>query len=215
MARTTAPLLSWSAYGQIAKTQVYASWKGRSYVRRYAVPANPQTTEQTKTRSVFAALCALYQYLPAGSLGAWTLYGKNSQFTARNGWIKQNLPVLRGETDLNNIIMSPAAGGGLPATDVTPTPGDTEIVVDLTEPDLPVGWTITKAWAMAILDADPNMVITPEVVAGSDDTTPYSVTLTGLTNGSVYQVGGWFEYVRADGSTAYGVSTVTQSTPTA
>jgi len=53
MPKTTAPLLSFDARGQIAHTQVYSSWRGRPYVRRYSVGTNPNTSDQQLTRNAF------------------------------------------------------------------------------------------------------------------------------------------------------------------
>ena len=215
MARTTAPLLSWSASGQIAQTQVYSRWKGRGYVRRYVIPANPNTVSQQSTRNVFSWLNNFARYLPSGATAAWDLYAANSQITMRNAIIKQNLSTLRGETDLALMIMSPPAGGGLVAKAIGLTPGSESMTVVLTPPDLPTDWTITKAWAMAIRDQDPHTGTYHISVADSDDTTPYSIDLTGLTASVLYQVGGWFEFAKPDGSAAYGISLLDSDTPTA
>lgn len=53
MAKLVAPLFSFSARGQLAKTLVYSGWKGIDDVRSYVVPANPQTAGQQTQRSYF------------------------------------------------------------------------------------------------------------------------------------------------------------------
>lgn len=53
MAKLVAPLFSFSARGQLAKTLVYSGWKGIDDVRSYVVPANPQTADQQTQRSYF------------------------------------------------------------------------------------------------------------------------------------------------------------------
>jgi hypothetical protein len=53
MAKLVAPLFSFSARGQLAKTLVYSGWKGIDDVRSYVVPANPQTAGQQEQRSFF------------------------------------------------------------------------------------------------------------------------------------------------------------------
>src|SRR3546814_4148752 len=65
MAKTTAPLLSFGADGQIAKTMVYSKWKGIPYVRRHVVPANPQTVAQQLTRTTFSKLREMWKIAPA------------------------------------------------------------------------------------------------------------------------------------------------------
>lgn len=53
MAKLVAPLFSFSARGQLAKTLVYSGWKGIDDVRSYVVPANPQSADQQQQRSYF------------------------------------------------------------------------------------------------------------------------------------------------------------------
>lgn len=206
MATTRAPLLSWSASGAIAKTQVYAEWKGRPYVRRYVVPANPDTAEQQLTRNTFRFLNKLYQYLPAGALAAWELYGENSRFTARNGWLKQNNGPLREETTLADIILSPSAGSGLIATNLVLTPGNDQIQAVLTAPSLPVGWSIVQAHFLAVANVNPQTSAVYNAKSATDAAAPYDQTLTGLLNAQSYVVGGWFEYLKPNGDTAFGQS---------
>lgn len=214
MAKTNAPLLSFGASGAIAKTQVYSTWKGRSYVRRFVTPANPNTAAQQQTRSVFKYLNRLWQYLPAGALAAWELYGQNSRFTARNGWLKQNLSALREGVDLSDITLSVAAGSGIAAEAMAVVTGADQVTVNLTPPALPPGWAIVQANAMAVRNVDPHVSDDVQAVAGSDNAAPYSIVLNGLTAVDDYVVGGWFTFTRPDGSRAYGASLQQVVSPT-
>lgn len=213
MARTVAPLLSFEGSGQIAKTQVYATWKGRPYVRRYTIPANPNSSEQQLTRNTFRFLTALFKYFPGSALNAWNLYADSSRITARNAFIKLNNGPLRTETTLDNLIISPSARSGLIASAINITPGVGTLTVDLTAPDLPTGWTITQAYAAAIRQQDPQTDSMYPVVAASDAAAPWSVALAGL-EAEDYVVGGWFQFTRPDGSFAYGQSLQDIGTPT-
>lgn len=215
MSKTTAPLLSFEARGQIGQSQVYSSWKGRSYARRYVVPANPQSAEQTKTRSLFTWLQAVYKVLPSTVKAGWDAYANTLRVTGANAWIKGNLSHMRGMVDLSALLMSPAANSGLPVATMTATPGSTSITVMITPPLLPDGWTVKGAFAAAIIDQNPQTDNMTTVTAGTDDTNPYSITLTGLTAGKEYRVGGWMTYTKPDGSTAYGQATMMTATPTA
>lgn len=214
MSKTVAPLLSFDARGQLGKTLVYSSWKGRAYARRYVVPANPQTAEQTLTRSVFSGLNAIWRFMPAPAQAAWNLFADNSRITARNAWLKANVSPLREAADLTAILLSPSAGSGLAAQaiDATATPGGA--LVGLVAPALPQGWSIVSAHAMAIAQQDPHGASTADIVSTSDATDPYDMTLTGMDTGIVYVVGAWFEYAKPDGSRAYGPSLQTTVTPT-
>lgn len=209
MAGVTAPLLSFGASGQIAKTQVYATWKGRPYVRRYVTPANPRSTDQTTTRDNFAWLNSVWKVAPADFRLAWLLAAKGQVMTDRNLFIKKNLPVLRDMPDLTGMIMSPGARGGLTAV-VAVTPGNDLVTVDGTPPDpLPAGWTVTRFIAAAIRQQDPMAGLLYEISVGDDPTSPYSVVLAGLASAQTYMVAGWFEYQKSALATdlAYGPAT--------
>ena len=213
MAKVVAPLLGWSASGQIAKTQVYAEWKGRPYARRYVIPANPNTAGQQLTRNTFKFLNALWQFMPAASIAAWQLYAVVSRFTPRNGWLKQNNGPLRTETDLLLLTASTAAGSGLVATSMVLVAASTQITATLVAPTVPVGWTVDAAHAVAIRNVDPQTSEIYDVGYATDVSAPYDCIITGLTDAVEYVVGGWFEYTKANGQKAYGVSLSDTETP--
>lgn len=206
MARTVAPLLSFEGSGQIAKTQVYASWKGRSYVRRYTIPANPNSSAQQLTRNTWRWLNDLWKFMPGSAVAAWQLFAESSRITDRNAWLKLNNGPLRTQTDLLTMTLSPSARSGLVAADIALTGGALQITVALTAPTLPAGWTITAAFAAAIQNQDPQTEAFYTVASGTDATDPYSIVLTGLEAATEYLVGGWFEYLKPDGKVAYGRS---------
>lgn len=60
MAKLTGPLLSIAAQGQVAKTLVFADWKGVKYARQYTVPANPNTSGQQTQRGYMTSAVADY-----------------------------------------------------------------------------------------------------------------------------------------------------------
>ena len=213
MAKTTAPLLSFSAGGQIAKTQVYSTWKGRPYVRRYVVPANPQTAAQTLTRSTFAFLNALWKFYPAAATTAWALYADGFRITDRNAFLKANVSPLRAAADLDAMVISPAAKSGFMASAMVITPTTGQLSVAVTPPEIPAGWAIVKCHGLAIPQQDPNTGSDYSLGYASDDTDPYTVVITGLVNATVYVVGVWFEFTRPDGSSAFGQSLQDTGTP--
>lgn len=58
MAKLKAPLLSFEARGQIAKTVVHFPWKGINAAREYVIPANPRTAAQITQRGHLTAAVA-------------------------------------------------------------------------------------------------------------------------------------------------------------
>lgn len=207
MAVVSGPLLSFSASGQIAKTQVYSRWKGRPYVRRLVTPSNPRSSEQTLTRNLFSWLNAVWKISPANLTDPWTAAARGQVMTNRNLWIQKNIPLLREETTIDGMALSPGAAGGLTVQpDIAG--GNDIITIDLVAPDpLPSGWTIVKMVAVAIRDQNPQSGTLYEVFSGTDMTSTYQVVLTGLTAGD-YGAGAWFVYQRSALATdlAYGAS---------
>jgi len=213
MARVTGPLMSLSARGSIAGTLVFADWKGIDYARQHVIPANPNSSGQQLTRNVFSWLNNVFRYWPGAALDGWNAYAAVSRFTAANGFMKQNIGGLRSETDLANMIFNPASRGGIAAASVGLTPASTQITAAVTAPSLPTGWTITAAHGIAIRDQDPQTESLPQTEYETDASTPYSLVFTGLTDSVLYYVGVWFEFLRDDGLTAYGVSISDSDTP--
>lgn len=76
MAKLTLPLVSMGAVGQLGKGLVFMSWKGLNTVRRYVVPANPQTADQTTQRGYLTdAVTAWHNILvTATDKTAWNRY---------------------------------------------------------------------------------------------------------------------------------------------
>lgn len=76
MAKTTAPLFSFGARGQLAQTLVYTPWKGLNNVRSYVVPANPRSAGQQTQRSYMTdAVDAWHTIgLSADDIAAWNRY---------------------------------------------------------------------------------------------------------------------------------------------
>jgi len=76
MAKVKGPLFSLSASGQIAKTLVYMTWKGIDDVRKYVIPANPNTAGQQTQRGYFAAAVEDWHTdgFSAIDVAAWNLY---------------------------------------------------------------------------------------------------------------------------------------------
>lgn len=215
MAKVDGPLLSLGGSGTIAGTMTYSKWKGRPYARRRVDPANPNSSEQQLTRNAFAWSSNVWKVAGALWRAPWTLYAKGQVLTDRNAFQGFATRSLRGETDLNEMVFSPGAKGGLPPVDITLTPSSGAINVAFTNPAAPTGWAIASAIAVAIPQQDPQSAILYNSVEAEDDSTMNDVDLTGLENGTEYEVGAWLKWTKADGSVAYSVSLNDQATPVA
>jgi hypothetical protein len=211
MAKVSAPLLSFSAAGQIAKTQVYSTWRGVPYVRRHVVPNNPNTSEQQATRNVFSTLNQTWKLSVADAIAPWNAYATGKPLTGRNAYMGQNIAAMRPDSDWAHYIGSPGSGGGLAPAAFAPSGGSGTIACALTAPALPDGWSIVKAVAVARKNDNPHTTTSFATYCASDSSSPYSPALSGLVAGA-YEVAGWFVFLKPDGSTAYGPSITSAAT---
>lgn len=76
MAKLVAPLFSFSARGQLAKSLVYSGWKGIDDVRSYVVPSNPRSSGQQTQRGYFSEGVEMWHSLglTADDVEAWNRY---------------------------------------------------------------------------------------------------------------------------------------------
>lgn len=67
MAKAYGPLHSDSASGKFANSLVFFGWKGINVIRRYVIPANPQTAGQGDSRQILGGLGRAAHAAQAGS----------------------------------------------------------------------------------------------------------------------------------------------------
>lgn len=216
MAKLIAPLLSFGADGQLARTAVYSKWKGIPYARRYVIPANPRTTRQMVTRDLFRFLNEMWKVMPATGREPWNANAQGRPYTGINKFISSNVSGLDTQTppsDMDFFIGSPGAKGGLPPLSITPTPGADQISLAVAAPQIPLDWTIVEAQGVAFFNQDPANNFVGAVTAQTDATAAYALVFTGLTEVGEYVVSAWFKWLRPDGTYAYGTSLTTTATP--
>lgn len=217
MPKVKAPMLSFGASGQIANSMVYSTWKGIPYTRQYAIPANPRTVKQTRNRGVFQMINAAWLFAPAAVQNAFNAFAVGKPLTGRNKFFSENQSLLATDpapADIEGFIMSPGNGGALPATVLVVTPGDDQLTLSATIPDVPSGWEITKVHGAAIKMQAASDPFSGEWFYAFDDTAPYSVVITGLDSAVEYAVGLWIEWLKPDGKTAYSRSIAGAGTTT-
>jgi hypothetical protein len=207
--------MGFEASGQIGKSIVFGKWKGQKYARSYVIPANPQTTGQMTTRNLFAWVHDAYKYLDASVSAAWVAYAKGKPLTGANAFTQKNMVALKGASVNDDMIFIPAVLGAPPATNLTVTPGATQLGLAATPPALPTGWTITEAIFTVMAQKDPSGETEPNLsVTMTDASSPYSVTVTGLTTAQPYVCSVGWKVLRDDGVVAYGGSFNANGTPT-
>ena len=214
MARTTAPLLGFDAQGQIAKTMVYAKWRGVNYARRHVIPANPNTSAQQTTRTTFATLREYWKVMATDGRAPWEAFATGRPFLGLNAFVGENLRVVRGDANMNDFLGSPGARGGLPASSITASTGtgSGEVDLDVVYPTAPSGWTITEFVGVAFPDHDPAVDLVGPVVVAKVSHPTTTITFTGLGSAVACQASGWIVWTKPNGQTAYSVSVTDQAT---
>lgn len=212
MAKVTGPLLSFGANGQIGNSMVMSSWRGVKYARRYVIPANPRTTAQQANRTRFALLREMYKLAPAAVRAPWEAFCTGRPFLPFNKFVGENNRLLAASpvaTDLERMLMSPGALGGLPPVSVSAATGGSsgEVDVTVTVPtQLPTDWTVTEIAAAAVIDQDPVGIFSGPFVAGTEANPATPITLAGMGAAEDCMCFGWVVYERPDGRAAYSVS---------
>jgi hypothetical protein len=209
MSKLIAPLLSFGAGGQLAKTAVYSSWKGIPYARRYVIPANPRTTRQQVTRSMFRTLNSMWLLMPGVGKEPWLARAQGRPLTPANAFLQANIKGVDPTTppiDWTDFVGSAGAKGGLPPISLGVTPAATTLTAALGAPQVPEDWTIEEAQGICFLDGDPQAPFVGNIQAQVDASAPYSLVFTGLTSATDYVVSAWFKWNRPDGTFAYSTS---------
>jgi hypothetical protein len=215
MAVLKAPLMSFSASGQIGKSVVFATWKGQKYARQYIIPTNPKTAAQIAQRNLFKWVHDWYKFAATDVTQAWVTFAKGKMITGANAWSSKNMTALHGASVITNIIYIPAVLGGPPNQGITITPGATQLTILGVPPPVPTGWTIAEMIAVTCKQQIPSGEEEPNPsFTMTKSASPWSVVQTGLTSAQAYVCGVGWKYTKPDLSTAYGGSTNAIGTPT-
>lgn len=91
MARTTGPLLSMDASGSVGNSITFAKWKGRNYVRRYAIPANPRSTAQVSIRAAMQMYTSLYKANESEVIAAYDAIAQSLKISPFNAYTRAGL----------------------------------------------------------------------------------------------------------------------------
>jgi len=88
MATTKAPLFSLDASGTIRNAIVFSKWRGRTYVRKHAIPSNPRSDLQVGMRSVFKWITQDFTNLSQSQKDAWNSLAAPENITQLNAQVR-------------------------------------------------------------------------------------------------------------------------------
>ncbi len=119
MAGVKGPLFSLDASGTVGDAIVYSKWKGRNYVRRHAIPANPKSVSQVSVRAMMRYLAQQWAGLSDGQQTDWETRAAATNISEFNAFTAYNMD--RWGRFLCPSKLDPATHGGTPAITDTPT----------------------------------------------------------------------------------------------
>lgn len=138
MVKVTAPMLSLGASGALGGAIVFATWKGRPYVRELVKPANPRSGGQVGVRAMFKFLSQYWTYTSSAHRATWNDRADDKVISTFNAYMGYNQE--RWRNFLGPSVRYPAtlelAAPGAPTT--TPTDGVRQISLSIAQGD-PVG----------------------------------------------------------------------------
>lgn len=129
------PLFSLDASGQLGKALVYSKWKGRSYVREYAIPANPNSLAQRWRRAMFGFLSQAWATLGATEKASWEPEAGSKSISPFNEFVSYNMDSQSvGDAPLDEWLATPVTPTGT-LTSVVGTGGLRKITYTTVEDD--------------------------------------------------------------------------------
>ena len=140
MVKVNAPCLSLTASGSLGGSMVFATWKGRPYVRSLVKPANPQSGPQTGLRKMWKFLSQEWDGLTDIEKATWKDRADQTTISNFNAYTSYNQ--FRFRNFLCPSQEDPAAEVSTPALAPTLslTAGVRQIEVEITDGATPPDW---------------------------------------------------------------------------
>lgn len=185
MATTKAPLFGLDASGTLGGSIVFSKWRGRTYVRRHAIPSNPRSGLQVGMRSVFKFITQDFAGLTQNQKDAWDALAAPDNITQLNAQIRDSQSRARRNEGWRR------GPGETPNPDIDPP---TSPVAVAQNKSVDLSWTRPIAnqgeytAAVYIKTADTISGVIGELV-GVQTMTDLTMTILNLVNGTEY----WFE----------------------
>jgi hypothetical protein len=207
MALTKAPLFGLDASGTVAGAIVFSKWKGRTYVRRHAVPHNPKSGLQVGMRAGFKFVAQDYTNLSAAIVARWKAIADLTATTPLNAQMQYSQRNIRLGL---GCVQDPAAAAGTTPTIVagtSATAAPKSLILVWAHPVTTPGDYATYIWMSETGTFTRSTATLIAVVAQADLT----YTVRGLTTGTQY----FFEVAEGNTDGEIGVSSAEfNGTPT-
>jgi len=144
MATVKGPLFSMDASGQLAGSVVFSKWKGRNYVRRHAVPANPKSALQVGTRSMMRFLSQEWDGLSALPAASWEEPAEALSISPFNRFVGMNM-------DLWTLFKAPSVYSIIQTADTPGTIANGAVTAEILSIKVEFDVTVlAQNWGVAI-----------------------------------------------------------------
>ncbi len=174
------PLIA-GASGKAADA-VCATWKGRAYVRKHVIPANPKSAAQIAVRESMARCVTLWRSLSTTVKGWLDTYGTGYRMSGYNVYVSKNR--LAEQSDTAHKVVPPHPNVA-PVIDLAGDVAVAEIITATWTDPVKAGFT---KFALILRDQALN-VYEAEIL--DTDASVATYDFTALITGHVYDLYGW------------------------
>jgi hypothetical protein len=182
MASTKAPLFGLDASGTIAGALVFSKWRGRTYVRRHAIPKNPRSGLQVGMRQVMKWTTQDYKNLSTAQKETWADLAAVDNITLLNAQVRNNQK--RARLNQGWMQTADATPGTTPDAPTSPTTAEAAktLILSWTRP------VTNQGDYTAAIYMDTTTGFTPDIsnLVGIVVVTSETITIPNLTTGTEY-----------------------------
>lgn len=199
MARINGPALSLALSGSIGNELTIQRRGGGPSAARKSRPTGPPSAAQLAIRDLFAWLNSAARQMHAHQRLAWGYRVQERKTSLIAEWTGQNVPALRSQANLDNLVICPGNNGAPGVRSVAVAPGPSRLVMTITYPNIPPGWQLTQFQGFAYRQQDPYGPFVRPVHTGFR-AYPFTVlNINGLQTGQQYVVGAVLWWVLPSG----------------
>lgn len=215
MAKLIGPFGSFRASGGAGAGLVYQQRWGFQLARVQRPPAQPRTAAQLAARQLFAWLQRAALEWESDQSILWSEISALAKSPARALWTGTNIRALRSQSTINNLVFVGQLQGSVAPPAITLTPGSQSLTVHTTIPPAPTGYTLLYLEGWALKQQDPHGSFQGPFHMGSCNLPTISYTISGLTSGVQYVVGGllWYSLSPRNGYDVAGPTVNAVGTP--
>ena len=171
MARVKGPLMSMEASGSVGNSVTFSRWKGRPYVRRHTVPANPKSPKQTSVRAMLRWLSQWWVSIDPADQATWEPLAAADSISPFNAYVRFNLARWGHALPPTKAYPPTATSTAPSAPTLTATAGDGLINLTLAKGtnNADWGWQIHRGLAPGVTPGPDNLVDTRDYTGSGAD----------------------------------------------